>query len=149
MKCNEQTFHLGCHPPMCNFLQFDTVFIIVHSSLHFSSNFLRSKYGNWCLLTTNTKGSVYVTADFLAATDRLELLCRQSDAIRIKRSVCHTVSVLLVVLWLCFMSSMPLVFGSNLTLVTFLFYAFLKTFPLGVTFRVRLGWHYIIVRALV
>jgi len=37
------------------------------------------------------------------------------------------------------MSSMPLVFGSNLTFVTFLFFAFSKTFPLGVTFRVRLG----------
>ena len=36
------------------------------------------------------------------------------------------------------MSNMPLVFGSNLTFVTFLFFAFLKTFPLGVTFRVRL-----------
>ena len=34
---------------------------------------------------------------------------------------------------------MPLVFGSNLTLVTFLFFAFFKTFPLGVTFKVRLG----------
>ena len=28
------------------------------------------------------------------------------------------------------MFSMPLVFGSNLTFVTFLFFAFLKTFPL-------------------
>ena len=37
------------------------------------------------------------------------------------------------------MSSMPLVFGSNLTLEIFLLFAFLKTFPLGVTFRVQLG----------
>ena len=36
------------------------------------------------------------------------------------------------------MSSMPLVFGSNLTLVTFLFFAFFKTFSLGVTFGVWL-----------
>ena len=36
---------------------------------------------------TNKRASVYFTADFLAATDRLELLCRQSDAIRMKRSV--------------------------------------------------------------
>ena len=40
---------------MRNFLQFDTVFIIVHSSLHFSGNFLKSKYGYWHLLTTNIK----------------------------------------------------------------------------------------------
>ena len=84
-------------------------------------------------------GSVYFTADFLAATDRLELLCRQSDAIRMKRSVCHAISVLLIVQWLCFMSSMPLVLGSNRTLVTFLSFAFQKTFPLGLTFRVWLG----------
>jgi len=37
------------------------------------------------------------------------------------------------------MFSMPSVFGSNLTLVTFLFFAFSNTFPLGATFRVRLG----------
>jgi len=43
------------------------------------------------------KGSVYFTADFLAARDRLELLCRQSDAIRMKRSVCHAIIVLLIV----------------------------------------------------
>jgi len=39
----------------------------------------------------NWKGSVYFTADFLVATDRLELLCYQSDAIWIKRSVCHAI----------------------------------------------------------
>ena len=33
---------------------------------------------------------------------------------------------------------MPLVFGLNLTFVTFLFFAFLRTFPFGVTFRVQL-----------
>jgi len=32
-------------------------------------------------------GSVYFTADFLAATDQLELLCHQSDAIRMKEKV--------------------------------------------------------------
>jgi len=38
------------------------------------------------------------TADFLAATDRLELLCCQSDAIRMKsRSNCHAISVLFIV----------------------------------------------------
>jgi len=42
-------------------------------------------------------GIVYFTADFLVAIDRLELLCRQSDAIRMKRSVCHAISVLLIV----------------------------------------------------
>ena len=36
------------------------------------------------------------------------------------------------------MSSIPLVFSSNLTLVTF-FCFFKKTFPLGFSFRVRLG----------
>ena len=40
--------------------------------------------------------SAFFTADFLAATDRLELLCRQSDAIRMKRSVCHAISVLFI-----------------------------------------------------
>ena len=43
------------------------------------------------------QGSVSFTADFLAATDRLELLCYQSDAIRMKKSVCHAISVLLIV----------------------------------------------------
>jgi len=33
----------------------------------------------------------------MAATDRLELLCRQSDAIQMKRSVCHAITVLLIV----------------------------------------------------
>jgi len=42
------------------------------------------------------KGSVCFTADFLAATDRLELLCHQSDAIRRKKSVCHAITVLLI-----------------------------------------------------
>jgi len=39
------------------------------------------------------------------------------------------------------MSSMPLVFGSNLTcdLSDFFFFAFFFNFPLGVIFRVRLG----------
>jgi len=94
---------------------------------------------------TKLNGSVYFTADFLAATDRLELfhLCRQSDAIRMKskgqfvmQSVCCSCSGYASMI---FMSGMPLVFGSNLTLVTFFFFTFLKTFPLGVTFRVRLG----------
>ena len=40
--------------------------------------------------------SAFFTADFLVATDRLELLCRQSDAIRMKRSVCHAISVLFI-----------------------------------------------------
>ena len=43
-----------------------------------------------------SKGSVNFTADFLA-TDRLELLCCQPDAIRMKRSVYHAISVLLIV----------------------------------------------------
>jgi len=55
------------------------------------------------LCTRFFQGSVYFTADILAATDRLELLCRQSnihsrgmDSIHINRSVCHAIGVLLV-----------------------------------------------------
>jgi len=91
-------------------------------------------------------GSVYFTADFLAATDQLELLCCQSDAIRTKKSaefvtesVCcsmtHSVVVILHVQY-----AIGFRFESHLSLVTFLFFAILKIFPLGVTFRVRLGF---------
>ena len=53
------------------------------------------------------------------------------DAIRIKRSVCHAISMLLVAQRLCFTSGIPLLFSSTLTMVTsvFFFFYFFQNFP--------------------
>jgi len=65
------------------------------------------------------------------------------DAVRIKRSVCHAIGMLLVALWLCFMSGMYAIafkFDSHL-----LGEFFFQNFP-QCTLRVRLGLGLVSVR---
>jgi len=77
-----------------------TYYYVIHRHATFGVLLKRQSlpWENCCVQENVFKeGSVYFTADFLAATDRLELLCRQSDTIRMRRSVCHAISVLLKV----------------------------------------------------
>ena len=89
------------------------------------------------------KGSVYFIGDSLAATNRLELLCCQSK-IRSRgmmqyQEKGHFVRKTLSCSWCnsCVTAAMPMVFGSTLTLLTFVLFFFFAFCRLGlhVTFR--------------
>ena len=65
------------------------------------------------------------------------------DAIQIKGSVCHLNRVDLIAQGLCITADMPMVFGSTLTLPTFIFFfTFFQAYvlPLWVSVRLDLGF---------
>ena len=71
-------------PPICH------CFVIVRSSLHFSGNFLKSKYGHWRLLTTNIKFKYdwYISPHYVKVMKQLQIQIYFFKSIYVHMHVC-------------------------------------------------------------
>ena len=102
-----------------------------------------SQSWTWCIsncnLPTFTIGNVYFTANILAATDQLELLCRRNLNKNVSLScnwhATHSVVVMRQVLY-----AIAFRFNSHLGDFPYLFLNFFITFPFAVRFRLRLAF---------